>query len=404
MNTDINNLAIINNYIVTKAITGGNGINSLGGNSSIQTGNAWAMTNVSNMANLNLFNSNWFYGMINVIGDWKGNVIFAYPDMTMSMALTKDELRIGEETEIMVNYSNIGYDNSSDSRLEIDLPDNMEYISDSSGITPNRSGGRYVWQFGEMGAKTTKSFMIRAKLIEHKTVFRLVKPVMAAEDNMNSEVIINGQISTTKTEVSTDNNSGAAIVHVVVDGIGNGDSDNGTNLKPRLMINEKNNVNNWVYKNDIVSFEINGKNEGEATAYGSYLIHRIMDSRGNVLSQNRINIGNVGISKAGKVTFGVPISFNLKGDNVLTSQSVWVAYTEKGDEVKSNVTQSTFLVKFGVVFKPVVSEVKAAEPNPEVLGASTFVDTGIDFVPYLLLFLLSSIWIIKQTKKWIPKK
>jgi hypothetical protein len=386
----INNVATIGNYLLAISLTGGNGIN--GSNDAITTGNAYAGAMATNLDNINLLNSKWFLGVINVVGDWNGNVIFAYPDLTMSMTLSNDKPNVGDETDITVNYANIGYDDSGSDTVEVDLPNNLQYLSDNSGTVPSVNGGKLIWQFGNMPAKTSKSFTVRARLNNDQTAWFLVQPVMAAD----SSETINGNVSTTRTEVTTDNNNATATVYLDA-------NDNSTKLWPKLTISEKNNVNNWVYKNDVVTFEIDGKNEGEATAYNSYLDQKILDSKGNVLAENKMDIGTIDINQAGTITFGVPITFNIRKDEILTSQTQLIGYTQNNDEVQSNMTSSSFLVKTGITEKTVVGVVKATNENLGVLGAAT-TQPIIDLLPYVLLFIMSTFWILKQSKKWLAKK
>jgi len=75
------------------------------------------------------------FRVINVVGNWNGNVIFAYPDLTMSMALSNDKPNVGDETDLTVNYANVGYDNSGSDAVEVDLPGNLQYLGDNSGVT-----------------------------------------------------------------------------------------------------------------------------------------------------------------------------------------------------------------------------------------------------------------------------
>lgn len=398
LTADINNNANISNWVLARAITGNNSING-GGSNGIQTGEAWSLVNVANFANLNLFGSSWFYGVINVVGNWNGNVIFAYPDLTMSMALSNDKPNIGEETDITINFANIGYDDSGNDTVEVDLPGNLQYLGDNSGVTPNINGGILRWQFGNMPAKIAKSFVIRARLTNEQTALNnwIIQPVMAAE----SSEVINGTTSTSRTEVTTNNNSAAVTVYL---NSGSSASNDGTKLWPKLTITEKNNVNNWVYKNDVVTFEIGGKNEGEAAAYNSYLDQKILDSKGNVLTENKMDIGTIDIGQEGKITFGIPIAFDIKKDEVLTSQTQLVGYTQNNDEVKSNMTSTSFLVKVETTEKTaVVGVVRATDNNLGVLGATT-TQPIIDLLPYGLLFIMSTFWILKQTKKWLAKK
>lgn len=397
---NINNAAYIDNLVTTIATTGGNSINSSGGDSLISTGNAWAQSNITTMANLNLWNSSWFYGLVNVIGNWKGNVIFAYPDLTLALAPSNSKLSRGDNLDIFVNLANVGYDGTGDAAVTVNLPDGLGYLGDDSGIKPSINGQNLRWVIGQLNAKEGKSFTIHTKVgLNNQTAFNLVKDALAAE--INKEMIINGQANTSRAEVSVSNNSASTEVWEVTNDPNATTTASDSNLWPKLTLSVKNNVNNWVYPKDVVTFEINGKNEGEATAYNTYFVHQIVNSQGQIISENKINAGSVGVSRSGKITFGIPINYGGKTDEVLTSKTIWIGYRENGDEVKSDVAETQFLVKGQ---NQVINSVQAAEPTG-VLGTISAVNQqALDLLPYLLLFLLSSFWILKQTKIWLQKK
>lgn len=68
---NINNFASVLNNINSTANTGGN---SLTGNGSITTGNAFSAISLINFINSNFINSFGYFGFINIFGDWTGNI------------------------------------------------------------------------------------------------------------------------------------------------------------------------------------------------------------------------------------------------------------------------------------------------------------------------------------------
>lgn len=73
-----NNADVLNNIEVS-ATTGNNNAN--GGSASIQTGNAYAGSNLVNIVNTNIISSNWVAALINIFGNWQGSVSFGQPDL-----------------------------------------------------------------------------------------------------------------------------------------------------------------------------------------------------------------------------------------------------------------------------------------------------------------------------------
>lgn len=80
-NTTLSNdgLSTINNSVSVGADTGGNSANNNGGNSLIQTGDAFAGANVYNQANQNLFGGSSVILLFRVFGNWSGGVFNAPP-------------------------------------------------------------------------------------------------------------------------------------------------------------------------------------------------------------------------------------------------------------------------------------------------------------------------------------
>lgn len=76
-----NNSVVLQNDITINAITGENRAAGLTG--SIKTGNAYASANVMNIANTNIIGTNWAMAIINILGDFEGNISFAKTDITL---------------------------------------------------------------------------------------------------------------------------------------------------------------------------------------------------------------------------------------------------------------------------------------------------------------------------------
>lgn len=70
------NQADIENNAIAVADTGNNQISGQKGK--IKTGDAMAIANIFNLINNNIVGNNWFFGIVNVMGTWDGNLMFGY--------------------------------------------------------------------------------------------------------------------------------------------------------------------------------------------------------------------------------------------------------------------------------------------------------------------------------------
>jgi hypothetical protein len=403
-----NNEAIINNQV---SVTANSGNNILTGDQTyLYTGQATAIANIYNLANLNIWGSNWFGGTINIIGNWGGDVIFAYPDLAISLATENSTAKMGDSVVLNLRFGNMGYDEAKGEDVSLVLPEGAVYEGDSSGVKPLISGNTLIWAFGDLPANKWNQFDIKIRLT-NKTAynwFNLVKPVMAAD----GEFSFVANIKTNQTESNKNNNSSAVVVSEVVvhdSSSTSTDSDQNNNglavNRPKLSIQVRNNVNDFVRPNDVVTFEIRGKNEGDSTVYNSYIEHRIFDDRGKLVSQNNLTLGDVINGHGGTLTFGVPISWQMDKPGSFRSETRWIGEDEKGAQVTSDISRTSFSVNFyNQIVRIVNKPVAANEGNGAVLGAE--IDTGINqkylrMLPYIIIFIISGSWVFWQSSKWI---
>jgi hypothetical protein len=86
LNLAATNTAEILNHIKILA-NSGNNLTKDTNTSFINTGDALAAANVVNIANTNIVGKNWMLAIINILGDFNGNIIFGRPDIAVSMSV-----------------------------------------------------------------------------------------------------------------------------------------------------------------------------------------------------------------------------------------------------------------------------------------------------------------------------
>lgn len=154
------NTAYVENNAAAIADTGGNSISGESGDASIKTGNATAWANIFNFINTNIVGNNWMLGIVNVMGEWSGDVVFGYPDIAVSMSGDRAEVRPGENFAYILSCENKGEAFSENVKLKLVLPKSAVYQSDSSGSAPDSSGREYNWTFAGLEAGEKKSFRV----------------------------------------------------------------------------------------------------------------------------------------------------------------------------------------------------------------------------------------------------
>lgn len=117
------NTAVIRNTVVAAATTGDNAITDAGGDAAIGTGDATAVAGVFNLANVNIVGSDWLFGVFNNFGTWRGNLVFAYPDLEVSIDDGTGETYPGEDLTYRVSVENVGRAEAKDVSFSLRLPE-----------------------------------------------------------------------------------------------------------------------------------------------------------------------------------------------------------------------------------------------------------------------------------------
>jgi len=385
-----NNSAQVTNSILLTADSGGNQIIGAN-NSTINSGSAWSIANLTNLINLNIQGSDWFWGIINVLGNWKGNIIFAYPDLAVGLSANKDGGQSGEEVIYRINYNNLGYEMANEVDLEIDLPAELIYISDDSGLQMTREGNKLKWKINNLAANSGSSFNLTIKLgdlVEKKDI----------------QVQVLAMVQTKATESNLNNNQSVWATVIWYPIIENNrqveGNNNNSNRVTKVILEAKNNVNNYVLPNDTVTFQIEIKNTGEGKMKEAILIHQIFDEQGNLWSENSLYLGDIDINKAGKMDFGMVMS---EAGGKYTTKTWIVGLDENNNEVSSNVAETDFVVKRKIVLKK--GQVLGAEDD-YVYESQNNSDGGVtknEKLIYWLLFLVSLVYIQRQIKIWLRR-
>ena len=398
--SNINNAEIVNNIQVT-ADTGNNQANSIGG-AVINTGNAWSAANLFNLINANIVGSNWFMGMVNVLGSWTGSVIFAYPDVAVSLNKNFDQAIPGDIVTYTITYQNQGYEEAQDVEIKLSLPQGVSFESDNSGFTFDGS----VWKVGGVSPSESKSFNLTAKInpdfsFDEQISFwsTIIPQVRASENQKAKEIVVTADVYTVDPESNKNNNS-SSVAAVIYETEGN--SGGVTQDQPKLEITARNNVNDFVYPGDTVTFEVTVKNTGLATANNIYLTQLLFNGAPEAFGTFEFDLGSLAAGEQGTLSFGLylPDGGVIPEDDFRTVAYA-VGLAPNGNQVRSNDSLTYFNVKYKSVYIP---EVEAADSTGEVLGEESVcltdqcADRDKDILPYVLLFILSTSWFIHRTK------
>ena len=144
-----NNNASLTNEVSVDAGSGGNQALENGGDASVNSGDAVAAANITNFVNTNLLGTKFFFGVINILGDFQGNLIFPRPEL---FNLT------GNSTS--GSNSNLIFQNQN----QAEVTDDVSTAADTGQNTEFNNAGNNLIQTGNANAITNTFSLVNLNL------------------------------------------------------------------------------------------------------------------------------------------------------------------------------------------------------------------------------------------------
>jgi hypothetical protein len=158
-----NNVSIENNLTAT-ALSGQNGIIGAS-NSTINTGSALASANIANIANTNIVGRNWILAIINIFGNFKGNISFGQPDLWIGEQIEAPSSWIENDSVVTYKYTitNKGDAPATEVKLD-DFYDTAHIDALSSSLPYTTSKDHLSWDIGTLAPGATTEITYQAKI------------------------------------------------------------------------------------------------------------------------------------------------------------------------------------------------------------------------------------------------
>ena len=201
------NTARISNTVRVGATTGNNEISSAH-TGLISTGDAYAGANVVNIANATVIGRNWILAVINIFGDFNGNLSFGQPDVWVGEQVAVPAV-VTNDSELTYTFTVI---NKGDApATEIILEDvydasHIEIISSNLPYTHNENN-RVLWQLGSLGAGEATEVTYVARVVNTTPNTDITNVVSVIERETDANLSDNTDTGTVRTG-SSNNSSG----------------------------------------------------------------------------------------------------------------------------------------------------------------------------------------------------
>lgn len=342
--TNDNEANITNNVEIT-ALTGENKVEGTG-EAIIETGDAYAAANLVNVVNTNVVGRNWFLAVINIFGDWGGNLSFGRPDLWIggSAEMPDEQVTVGDEVTYRFTVANNGDAKARGVRLRIE--DDAPYLSitDHGAVTyvTEENGG--YWNIGDLAPGATRDVTYRARVTDDLpygtlpiTTTGRVTSSAKNENNMsdNEEIL---SVLAFRVAPSGGGSGGGG-------GRGGGGSNNGSvrgastsnrnnrpspsaTQAPRLVIDKTASATSTVASSTI-DYTVELYNRSRGYAYNAVLIDELTDAQGNIVQRQTWDLGTIFGKERIEVMYTVAFSGNATSGAYVNT--AWIEAYKGGD-------------------------------------------------------------------------
>jgi hypothetical protein len=159
--------------------------------SRIETGNSYAGLNLINIANANVIGRNWILGIINIFGDFNGNIAFGRPELWLGEQVHAQNTQIGNGSTLTytITVINKGDRDAVETKVSSHYDANHLVITDSSIPYVENKAGVLVFDLPSLTTNVVKEIIYHA-IIQNTTpgtnIVNTSVVTMSESDNLSN--------------------------------------------------------------------------------------------------------------------------------------------------------------------------------------------------------------------------
>ena len=279
VNNDVknNNLANITNNVNVYALTGDNKV--AGANSLINTGNAYAAANIVNVANANIVGKNWVLAIVNIFGNWTGNVAFGKPDLWIGGMVETKKYPVDPGTWMKYRFTVVNRGDADATDVSVIDTLDLRHLKYRKPANAELRGDTIVWHIGTIVPGGTVELELDAQV--------------TSGNIPNGTMTIDNTVTATSAENDQNN---ADNREMVIFDVYKPSAISWTDViltpDPHLFVVKTNNTTGPITASSTVDYTITIKNKG-GSAYHSVVVDTLKNEKGDVINEEVWDLGEI---------------------------------------------------------------------------------------------------------------
>lgn len=283
-----NRASVLNNVSVV-ALTGENKVASEGGAASVDTGDAFAAANVINVVNTNVIGKNWMFAILNIFGDWNGNIAFGRPDLWLgATAENASNADVGTEVPFTFTVTNNGDADATNVVLKPKSVPNLSF------------GGTNGWNIGTVKRGQTVEFTRAAKVTGSLPTGTTPVTLSITATGLENDANISDNTEEVTVSLTRIDRGWVGAVRPNIE-----------TIDPIWKVTKTTSASSTIPAGSSVTYTVVVQNDG-GPGYDSVLRDTIYDANGEVVTVNGWNLGTVAPREEIRVTYTVAFGTAMK--------------------------------------------------------------------------------------------
>ncbi len=374
------------------------------GDAYMQTGDALALANSTVLANQLYINSRVWDGTINIMGNWTGDIYFAYPDLEVTYLEAPSSYDQNQAVKYVVRVTNKGLADARDVTVRVQLPASLLYQSNSWGLV-RQEGQNLFFDLNFLAPGDYRDITIFARALSTVNDGEAANSEAEVMGRYSEKMANNYALAIGRVAIARSNDDGSRAAEEDDD---NDDATRSPEDNPSFSVSAANNVNHFIYPGDTGIFQIEASNLG-GSSYNTFLYVALIDANGYQIGGGQVPLDKIATGEKVKISFNMMIPPTAPG-----GEYQLVAWIEGenylGEVIISSDAITSFAVQSGRNFA--YGESRGMEGYPasfasadqselqgSVLGASEAVSRYASFKEMLYLgFLLITQLFVRKAR------